>query len=115
MDQKWTHKQLDPIEVLKYVKSMGAPTTSEIKTHFATSSDSVRRVCGRLMAAGKLVPIGGWGGAVHYIFPPKKKGRPNIQRIRAAAKSTQSPEPKQVMIPVGRVSLSEANRRARGE
>lgn len=87
----YQERDLTPQEILEYIRYMGAPNIKEIKTHFKTNSASVRPVLGLLMYKKKVIPMGGYMGAVHWI-PTEliSKGRPSVKKIRAAAREKRS-------------------------
>ena len=84
MAGKWVTKpDLDPKEVLRYIREVKAPTTSEIKLRFQTDSKSIRRACGVLMAHNLVLPMP-FGIAVVWLETTGKKGMPPVKRLRRA-------------------------------
>lgn len=78
---KWKRRPLDAKAVLDYIEWAGAPSIIQIKEHFATDSDSVRRACGKLMYHGVIIPMP-WGRAQCFILKPQEKGKPNLKKLR---------------------------------
>lgn len=92
---RFSNDPLDPVEVLRYIKYTGAPNTKEIKNHFGSNSDQVRRACGKLMAAGKVMPIGTPNGGVYYMLVTGTRGKPNIWKARREAPGLDEATPTQ--------------------
>jgi hypothetical protein len=88
-------KDIDPEEMMAFIREMGAVSIKEAKEHFGVNSRSARRAFAKLWYHDKVWVLP-YRRALYATENTGKKGNPSIKTLRKVWTEGHAPKPKKV-------------------